>query len=46
MEKIEVDFLEALNFTVSVIRSIAVQLSDNISEGGWCLQSDLARLSQ
>ena len=26
------DFLEALKFTVSVIRSIAVQLSDNISD--------------
>ena len=26
------NFLEALNFTVSVIRSIAVQLSDNISD--------------
>ena len=32
MEKIEVDFLEALKFTVSVIRSIAVQLRDNISD--------------
>ena len=26
------DFLEALKFTVAVIRSIAVQLSDNISD--------------
>ena len=26
------NFLEALKFTVSVIRSIAVQLSDNISD--------------
>ena len=32
LEKIEVNFLEALKFTVSVIRSIAVQLSDNISD--------------
>ena len=32
IEKIEVNFLEALKFSVSVIRSIALQLSDNISD--------------
>ena len=37
IEKIEVDFLEALKFTVSVIRSNAVQLSDNISDIWWSI---------
>ena len=31
------DFLEALKFTVSVIRSNAVQLSDNISDIWWSI---------